>query len=84
MGHRDGIFAAVALTLSSLALAGVLHTDIYTQAARSEANGVAALERQVAGDAPLLCLNQATGDGDLKTIAAPAQVSPASAGKSVL
>jgi hypothetical protein len=85
MGHRDGIFAAVALTLSSLALASVLRTDIYTQAAGAEANGVAALQRQVAGDTPLLCLNQANPDADgLKTISAPAQAAPASSAKSVL
>ncbi|HEV7815989.1 MAG TPA: hypothetical protein VGP06_12925 [Janthinobacterium sp.] len=57
MDHRDGIFAIVALLLSSLALAAVLFTDEYQRAAGAEAHGYAALERQVSGDAPMLCLN---------------------------
>jgi hypothetical protein len=81
MGHRDGIFAAVALTLSALAMAGVLHTDVYTQAAGAEAHGVAALERQVAGDAPLLCLDQTSDAAMLKASSAPAPAAPT---KSVL
>jgi hypothetical protein len=57
MAHRDSIFATVALLLSTVALAGVLSTDEYTLAAGVEADGYAALERQVAGDVPMLCLN---------------------------
>jgi len=60
----------VALLLSTAALAGVLSTDEYTLAAGVEADGYAALERQVAGDLPMLCLNDA---GDLNNrSAAPA------------
>jgi hypothetical protein len=43
MGHRDKIFALVALAVSALALAGVLSTDDYSRAAQAEATGFNAL-----------------------------------------
>jgi hypothetical protein len=43
MGHRDKIFALVALAVSALALAGVLGTDDYSRAAQAEATGFDAL-----------------------------------------
>jgi hypothetical protein len=64
MAHRDSIFATVALLLSTVALAGVLSTDEYTLAAGVEADGYAALERQVAGTVPMLCLNDVNSLGD--------------------
>ena len=57
MGHRNGIFALFALTLSSLALAGMVYTDAYSQAAQAEASGYSALTHEVGGT--LLCVNDA-------------------------
>lgn len=58
MGHRDGIFAVLALAVSSLALAGMVYTDDYSRAAQAEANGFNALTQQVfeAGAAGSLAL----------------------------
>jgi hypothetical protein len=47
MKHRDGIFATVAVALSSLALAGIVHTDEFSQAASAEAKGYDALAHEV-------------------------------------
>jgi hypothetical protein len=55
MRHRDGIFAVLALALSSAALAGMVHTEVYSHAARAEANGYDALTQQVFGADLLLC-----------------------------
>lgn len=49
MKYRDGFFATLALALTSLALAGVVTTDAYSQAARAEATGVRALTEVAAG-----------------------------------
>lgn len=57
MAYRDGIFAIIALTLSSLALAGMLSTEAYSQAAQAEASGVDALTHQVWNADTLLCVN---------------------------
>ncbi|MGV7207320.1 hypothetical protein ACLB1G_05660 [Oxalobacteraceae bacterium A2-2] len=54
MGYRNVLFAALALAVSSLALAGVLHTDAYSQAARSEALGLQALTERLQGEA-MIC-----------------------------
>ncbi|MQA39228.1 hypothetical protein [Rugamonas aquatica] len=51
MKYRDGIFATIALALTSVALAGVVYTDAYSQAASAEASGVRALTEAAAGDA---------------------------------
>ena len=47
MGYRDGVFAVLALAVSSLALAGVMNSEDFSRAAQSEANGFDALSRQV-------------------------------------
>lgn len=47
MSMRDGIFTTVAVTLSGVALAGLLGTDAYSQAAGAEARGLKALAMQV-------------------------------------
>ena len=47
MKHRDGIFATVAVALSSLALAGMVYTDEFSQAASVEAKGFDALRTEV-------------------------------------
>ncbi|MYM37819.1 hypothetical protein [Duganella qianjiadongensis] len=53
MKYRDGIFATVALALTSLALASVVYTDAYSQAAKAEASGVRALTEVAAGTTTL-------------------------------
>ena len=58
MGHRDGIFAVVALALSSLALAGMVSTDVYSHAAQAEASGYDALVAQVSHGSGMLCANE--------------------------
>lgn len=50
MKHRDGIFATIALTLSSFALAGMMYTDVYSAAAGTEVRGFNALTHEVMGD----------------------------------
>lgn len=50
MGHRDGIIATIALALSSVALAGIVYSDAYSQAAQSEAKGNQALMQVVRSD----------------------------------
>ena len=47
MSIRDGIFTTVAVALSGVALAGLLGTDAYSQAAGAEARGLKALTMQV-------------------------------------
>ena len=47
MSMRDGIFTTVAVALSGVALAGLLATDAYSQAAGAEARGLKALSMQV-------------------------------------
>lgn len=46
-GIRDGIFTTVAVALSGVALAALLGTDAYSQAAGAEARGLRALALQV-------------------------------------
>ena len=57
MKIRDGIFAIVALGLSTAALAGMLYTDAYSQAAQAEAAGYDALSHQLSNDKTMLCDN---------------------------
>ena len=47
MGIRNAIFNAVAIALGGLALAGLLGTDVYSQAAGAEARGLQALSQQM-------------------------------------
>lgn len=51
MKYRDGIFATVAIALTSVALAGVVYTDVYSQTAKAEVSGVRALTEVASGDA---------------------------------
>lgn len=60
MGHRNGNFAFVALVVSSFALASMVFTDAYSQAAQAEASGYSALTHEVGGT--LLCVNDAGFD----------------------
>jgi hypothetical protein len=55
MMYRDRLFSIVALALGSATLAGIVHIDAYTQAARTEASAYAALSHQIShgDDAPL-------------------------------
>jgi hypothetical protein len=45
--HRDAIAAALSLVLGVAAMAGVVATDLYAQAASAEARGVQALFQSV-------------------------------------
>jgi len=47
MSIRDGIFTTVAVTLSGVALAGLLCTDAYSRGAGLEARGVHALSLEM-------------------------------------
>ncbi len=47
MSMRDGIFTTVAVALSGVAVAGLLGSDAYSQAAGAEARGLKALSMQV-------------------------------------
>lgn len=47
MRIRDGIFTTVAVTLSGVALAGLLCTDAYSRAAGAEARGLRALSLEM-------------------------------------
>ena len=55
MSMRDGIFTTVAVALSGVALAGLLGTDAYSQAAGAEARGLKALSMQMGTQAALDC-----------------------------
>ncbi len=67
MVYRDALFATIALALSSLAMAAILTTDVYSRAAQAEASGVGALTSQVQGDSATLCWNQ-EADGAGRTV----------------
>lgn len=55
MKYRDGIFATIALALTSVALAGVVYTDAYSQTAKAEASGLRALIQQVESGNAVAC-----------------------------
>ena len=55
MKYRDGIFATIALALTSVALAGVVYTDVYSQTAKAEVSGFRALSHQVENGSALEC-----------------------------
>jgi hypothetical protein len=55
MKYRDGIFASIALALTSVALAGVVYTDAYSQTAKAEVSGFRALTQQVENGDALAC-----------------------------
>ena len=69
MAYRNGIFAVLALAVSSLALAAMVSTDAYSLAAQSEASGYSALTHEVGGIA-LLCLNDAVRDVAVQPVVA--------------
>jgi hypothetical protein len=46
MAYRTAIMATIALTLSTAALAAMVYTDTYAQAAQAEASGYHALTEQ--------------------------------------
>lgn len=50
MKNRDGIFATIAVALTTVALAGVVTTDAYLQTAKAEVQGVRALTEVASGD----------------------------------
>lgn len=63
MTYRTGIYATLGLTLSSAALAAIVYTDAYSQAAQAEASGFHALTEQLAsgeGDCTLAAYPEAT------------------------
>ncbi|MFN3789073.1 hypothetical protein [Massilia sp.] len=62
MSMRDGIFTTVAVALSGVALAGLLGTDAYSQAAGAEARGLKALSMQVETQSLLACGDCADGE----------------------
>jgi hypothetical protein len=55
MKYRDGIFASIAVALTSVALAGVVYTDAYSQTAKAEVSGFRALTQQVENGDALAC-----------------------------
>jgi hypothetical protein len=55
MKYRDGIFATIALALTSVALAGVVYTDAYSQTAKAEVSGLRALTHQVENGDAVAC-----------------------------
>ncbi|MES2742928.1 MAG: hypothetical protein V4754_18540 [Pseudomonadota bacterium] len=63
MVYRDTLFAAIALAVSTLAIAAVLNTEVYSQAAQAEASGYDALTTQVQGASPALCWTPAETAG---------------------
>jgi hypothetical protein len=72
MEYRNGIFATIALALSSVALAGIVSTDEYARAAQSEASGFQALTEQLSGGEAL-----AGADAGVPAVLAPALLSSA-------
>ncbi|MBP1204682.1 hypothetical protein JOD97_002724 [Duganella sp. 1411] len=68
MKYRDGIFATVAIALTSVALAGVVYTDVYSQTAKAEVRGVRALTEVASGDA-LACADTSLMSADSADLA---------------
>lgn len=64
MSMRDGIYTTVALALSGVALAGLLGTDAYSQAASAEARGLQALSLQIEAQPALDCRACLSGEDD--------------------
>ena len=69
MAYRNGIFAVLALAMSSLALAAMVSTDAYSLAAQSEASAYSAVTHEVGGIA-LLCLNDTVLDAAVQPVVA--------------
>jgi hypothetical protein len=67
MKNRDGIFATIAVALTTVALAGVVYTDAYLQSAKAEVQGVRALTEVASGDV-LACADTSLIAGDQRTV----------------
>jgi len=68
MKYRDAVFATIALAVTSVALAGVVYTDAYSQTAKAEVSGVRALT-EVASGVTLACADTAMlSDQSLDTV----------------
>ena len=63
MKNRDGIFATIAVALTTVMLAGVVSTDAYMQTAKAEVQGVRALTEVASGDA-LACADTSLMSAD--------------------
>lgn len=59
MGFRHGFIATIAFALSSVALAGIVYTDAYSQAAQAEASGYHALTEQFTSSDSVACADAA-------------------------
>lgn len=68
MKYRDGIFTTIALALTSVALAGVVYTDAYSQTAKAEVSGFRALTEQVEGGYALACDDTAMLSAATRTV----------------
>lgn len=74
MTHKDGIVATIALALSTLAMAGMVGSGAYAQAAGIEARGVQALSNAVI---ETVCPEaHAARAADAQLLAVAAQVAP--------
>ena len=67
MKNLDGMFATIAIALTTVALAGVISTDAYLQTAKAEVQGVCALTEVASGDA-LACADTSLVAGDGLTV----------------
>jgi len=67
MKNRDGVFATIAVALTTVVLAGVITTDAYLQTAKAEVQGVRALTEVAAGSV-LACADTALLAGDRLTV----------------
>ena len=67
MKNRDGIFATIAVALTTVMLAGVVSTDAYIQTAKAEVQGVRALTEVASGDV-LACADTSLVASDALTV----------------
>ncbi|KQN68963.1 hypothetical protein ASF04_15465 [Duganella sp. Leaf61] len=67
MKNRDGIFATIAVALTTVMLAGVVSTDAYMQTAKAEVQGVRALTEVASGDV-LACADTSLVASDVLTV----------------
>ena len=67
MKNLDGMFATIAIALTTVALAGVISTDAYLQTAKAEVQGVRALTEVASGDV-LACADTSLVAGDGVTV----------------
>ena len=67
MKNRDGIFATIAVALTTVMLAGVVSTDAYMQTAKAEVQGVRALTEVASGEV-LACADTSLVASDAMTV----------------